>query len=140
MENLLLYVFDILVIGIVAGLLNNSSKVKMRTDMGSGKIIALIFSVVSLFMMIKERSSFFFYQGALILLIGVAYLFIKSGFADEGIVIMGKLYKRNFIEELRLEIENEVLKVTFKYKHSYKVLLIQEKDRNDVAREVAKLK
>lgn len=115
MEDLLFYGIDLLVIVIMFGLLKNSKPVMVRTDAGSSKYITLILCAISLFLIIKEKSFFYFIQGSVVFIIGLCYLRVKSGFSNEGIVIMGKLYKRQNISELLIENQNNVFRVSFKY-------------------------
>lgn len=128
MQELLLYAFEFFVIAMMMGLLKNSKNVTIQTDAGSGKYITLLFCGVSLFLIVKERTLFYVIQGAVVFIVGLCYLKVRSGFASNGIVIMGKLYKKENIKEIMIENQNNVFRVSFKYNKKFHYLYVNHSD------------
>ncbi len=126
MTDSLFYLLDIVVLGIVIKLILNSMKIKVHSDVGSNKIATILFVAFAAFLYFTGNSVFNTIQSVVVLMIGLAYLNIRSGFVDDGIVLMGKLYKGQFIRNLELEKDGEAYRVSFKYKKKQHFLYLTE--------------
>ena len=88
-QNLILYVFDVVMLVAFARMLMVSNTVKIETKVGN----KMKWMIPVLFLAIAMIGVFRIVQFIVPIILGVMYYFMKSGLSDEGIVMMGSLIK-----------------------------------------------
>lgn len=126
MRENLFYLLDIAALAVVIKLVLNSMKIKVHSDVGSNKIVTVIFIIFAAFLFFTGQGTFNTIQCFVVIMIGIAYLSIRSGFMEDGIVLMGRLYKGAFIKGLELEKDGETYRVSFNYKKRKHFLYLTE--------------
>ena len=94
-QNLILYVFDVVMLVAFARMLMVSNTVKIETKVGNKMkwIIPVLFLAIAMIGFIRYEGIFRIVQFIVPIILGVMYYFMKSGLSDEGIVMMGSLIK-----------------------------------------------
>ena len=94
-QNLILYVFDVVMLVAFARMLMISNTVKIETKVGNKMkwIIPVLFLAIAMIGFIRYEGIFRIVQFIVPIILGVMYYFMKSGLSDEGIVMMGSLIK-----------------------------------------------
>ena len=94
-QNLILYVFDVVMLVAFARMLMVSNTVKIETMVGNKMkwMIPVLFLAIAMFGFIRYEGVFRIVQFIVPIILGVMYYFMKSGLSDEGIVMMGSLIK-----------------------------------------------
>ena len=94
-QNLILYVFDVVMLVAFARMLMISNTVKIETKVGNKMkwMIPVLFLAIAMIGFIRYEGIFRIVQFIVPIILGVMYYFMKSGLSDEGIVMMGSLIK-----------------------------------------------
>ena len=94
-QNLILYVFDVVMLVAFARMLLVSNTVKIETKVGNKMkwMIPVLFLAIAMIGFIRYEGVFRIVQFIVPIILGVMYYFMKSGLSDEGIVMMGSLIK-----------------------------------------------
>lgn len=94
-QNLILYVFDVVMLVAFARMLMVSNTVKIETKVGNKMkwMIPVLFLAIAMIGFIRYEGVFRIVQFIVPIILGVMYYFMKSGLSDEGIVMMGSLIK-----------------------------------------------
>ena len=94
-QNLILYVFDVVMLVAFARMLLVSSTVKIETKVGNKMkwMIPVLFLAIAVIGFVRYEGVFRIVQFIVPIILGVMYYFMKSGLSDEGIVMMGSLIK-----------------------------------------------
>ena len=94
-QNLILYVFDVVMLVAFARMLMISNTVKIETKVGNKMkwMIPVLFLAIAMIGFIRYEGVFRIVQFIVPIILGVMYYFMKSGLSDEGIVMMGSLIK-----------------------------------------------
>ena len=94
-QNLILYVFDVVMLVAFARMLLVSNTVKIETKVGNKMkwMIPVLFLAIAMIGFIRYEGIFRIVQFIVPIILGVMYYFMKSGLSDEGIVMMGSLIK-----------------------------------------------
>ena len=94
-QNLILYVFDVVMLVAFARMLMVSNTVKIETKVGNKMkwMIPVLFLAIAMIGFVRYEGVFRIVQFIVPIILGVMYYFMKSGLSDEGIVMMGSLIK-----------------------------------------------
>lgn len=94
-QNLILYVFDAVMLVAFARMLMVSNTVKIETKVGNKMkwMIPVLFIVIAIIGFVRYEGVFRIVQFIIPIILGMMYYFMKSGLSDEGIVMMGSLIK-----------------------------------------------
>jgi len=94
-QNLILYVFDVVMLVAFARMLLVSNTVKIETKVGNKMkwMIPVLFLAIAVIGFVRYEGVFRIVQFIVPIILGVMYYFMKSGLSDEGIVMMGSLIK-----------------------------------------------
>ena len=94
-QNLILYVFDVVMLVAFARMLLVSNTVKIETKVGNKMkwMIPVLFLAIAMIGFIRYEGVFRIVQFIVPIILGVMYYFMKSGLSDEGIVMMVSLIK-----------------------------------------------
>ena len=94
-QNLILYVFDVVMLVAFARMLMVSNTVKIETKVGNKMkwMIPVLFLAIAIIGFVRYEGVFRIVQFIVPIILGVMYYFMKSGLSDEGIVMMGSLIK-----------------------------------------------
>lgn len=94
-QNLILYVFDAVMLVAFARMLMVSNTVKIETKVGNKMkwMIPVLFIVIAIIGFVRYEGVFRIVQFIIPIILGIMYYFMKSGLSDEGIVMMGSLIK-----------------------------------------------
>ena len=94
-QNLILYVFDVVMLVAFARMLMVSNTVKIETKVGNKMkwMIPVLFLAIAMIGFVRYEAVFRIVQFIVPIILGVMYYFMKSGLSDEGIVMMGSLIK-----------------------------------------------
>ena len=94
-QNLILYVFDVVMLVAFARMLMISNTVMIETKVGNKMkwMIPVLFLAIAIIGFIRYEGVFRIVQFIVPIILGVMYYFMKSGLSDEGIVMMGSLIK-----------------------------------------------
>ncbi len=94
-QNLILYVFDVVMLVAFARMLMVSNAVKIETKVGNKMkwMIPVLFLAIAIIGFVRYEGVFRIVQFIVPIILGVMYYFMKSGLSDEGIVMMGSLIK-----------------------------------------------
>lgn len=115
MRESLIYVIDLLALVLVLRLVINSMQVKVQSDVGSNKIVTAIFCVLAIVIFFSGEGILNVVQSVIVFVIGIAYLNIRNGFYEDGIILMGKKYKKEKIKNTDVEKDGESYRVSFSY-------------------------
>ena len=94
-QNLILYVFDVVMLVVFARMLMVSNTVKIETKVENKMkwMIPVLFLAIAIIGFVRYEGVFRIVQFIVPIVLGVMYYFMKSGLSDEGIVMMGSLIK-----------------------------------------------
>lgn len=113
-----LIVVNIILLCYLVRMTLNSVKVKVPGKVGPVWIIAVFFFIVGILRLLQGISLFSIFQTVLIIAVGVLYSRMKSGFSDQGLVLLGILYPWDKIQRAEMEKieETSEIKVDFTVK------------------------
>lgn len=96
-NNLIFYVLDVIIIGMLLYWHHNCKKIVIETKVGAKWLIPALFIVVAVigFFRYQDDPVFRYIQTAALLLDAFLYYTVRSGLCEEGIVMMGALTKWN---------------------------------------------
>ena len=94
-QNLILYVFDVVMLVAFARMLlvSNTVKIETKVDNKMKWMIPVLFLAIAVIGFVRYEGVFRIVQFIVPIILGVMYYFMKSGLSDEGIVMMGSLIK-----------------------------------------------
>lgn len=116
MKEYMFYLIDIAALLVVLKLVLNSMKIKVESDFGSNKIVTGIFVTFAVVIFFTGSGIVNVVQCIVVFIIGLAYLNIRNGFMENGIVLMGRLYKKEKLKNVDVEKDGESYRVSFTYK------------------------
>ncbi|MGM9940835.1 MAG: hypothetical protein ACI32N_02450 [Bulleidia sp.] len=95
MNDLIFYILDVVIIGMLIHWHANCRKIVVETKIGAKWIIPALFLVVAVigFFKYQDTPVFRIVQTAALVICAGLYYTVKSGLSDEGIVMMGALTK-----------------------------------------------
>jgi hypothetical protein len=118
-NDLIFYVLDIAILVMLVRMLNASRRVELEVKAGSTLYVAIAFFLIALAGLLRYQGAFRWIQTAALVVMGVLYLFLKTGFSKTGIILFGQMYPYARIRNLRFNDEEHCLR----FEDTKKVLL-----------------
>ena len=136
-QNLILYVFDVVMLVAFARMLMISNTVKIETKVGNKMkwMIPVLFLAIAMIGFIRYEGIFRIVQFIVPIILGVMYYFMKSGLSDEGIVMMGLLIKFHKVGQVMLSRSDNSI---YFVRNKIQTALFFEEDQFDEVRNFLK--
>ena len=136
-QNLILYVFDVVMLVAFARMLMVSNTVKIETKVGNKMkwMIPVLFLAIAIIGFVRYEGVFRIVQFIVPIILGVMYYFMKSGLSDEGIVMMGSLIKFHKAGQVMLSRSDNSI---YFVRNKIQTALLFEEDQFDEVRNFLK--
>ncbi|MCH4207975.1 MAG: hypothetical protein LKF79_06430 [Solobacterium sp.] len=112
--DLLFYVMDAVIIGMLVKMLMTCSKVEVEIKQGLRWLIPVLFMAIAVFSFIKFEGIFRYIQAALLTVMAVMYWFMKTGLTPDGIVMIGRFVPYKKAGSLFMDENDHTLHFQFK--------------------------
>lgn len=90
MGDILFYILDVVILGMLIKMLLASKKVELEIDPGLRWLIPVLFLAIAVFSFIKFTGTFRYVQTVLLSVMAVMYWFMKSGLTPTSVVMVGR--------------------------------------------------
>ena len=112
----------------------HSRQVQVAGKLGPTWIITVFFVGIGIIRLFQNHSLFSIIQTVLIVLLGVLYSQMRSGFSDQGIVLLGNLYTWDRITQADVTEAEETreIKVEFKVKKVSRFVYFTTAQRDEI--------
>ncbi len=101
--DLSFYILDTIIFFMLLSMLRNSGKIEVKTKAGSRWVIPCVFWGIAVLGMFNYKGVFLYIQTGCLIVFGIMYLFMESGLSQDGIVVIGKLYRYEKLKRIQVD-------------------------------------